>query len=97
MKKGDDKQVGPFPITKIYKRSYVVELPDTIKIFPVFHYNLVYPYIRGGLPGQKQINEAESRNIRGRVLERDDDITEIVEKQEFEGILDYWKYLKDGL
>lgn len=35
---------------------------------------------RIGLPGQSEINENESRNIRGRILERDDETEEVVEK-----------------
>jgi hypothetical protein len=48
-----------------------------------------------GLPGQDLINEAESKNIRGRILERDDETGEVEEKWEFEKILDC--HNEDGL
>ena len=72
-------------VLKIYPRACLVQLPEGTKIFPVFHHSLLKlkdPSI--GLPGQQQINEAESRNIRGRVLEREDGTEEIVERWEFE-------------
>ncbi|EFQ93460.1 hypothetical protein PTT_09178, partial [Pyrenophora teres f. teres 0-1] len=66
MKKGDDKVAGPFKILKVYPRACLVELPSTMKIFPVFHYSLLRPYTDArGLPGQDAINEAESRHLRG--------------------------------
>ena len=89
MKKGDDKWAGPYPILKVYPRSCLVQLPDHMKIFPVFHNSLLRPKTNGqGLKGQDLINEAESRNIRGRILERDDETEEVVEKWEFEALLD---------
>jgi hypothetical protein len=98
MKKGDDKWDGPFPIEKVYGRSCLLKLPQRMKIFPVFHTSLLRPYTSmPGLPGQDRINEAESRNTRGRVLEREDGTNEVVERWEFEGILDCWKHPKDGL
>ena len=64
MKKGDDKWAGPYPILKVYPRSCLVQLPDHMKIFPVFHNSLLRPKTDGqGLKGQDLINEAESRNI----------------------------------
>ena len=60
-----------------------------MKIFPVFHNSLLRPKSDGnGLPGQKVINEAESRYIRGRILGREDGTDEIIEKWEFEELLD---------
>ncbi|KAF2745771.1 hypothetical protein M011DRAFT_478562 [Sporormia fimetaria CBS 119925] len=60
-----------------------------MKIFPVFHNSLLLPkQSTDGLPGQKLINEAGSRRLRGRVLERDDDTQETVEQWTFETILD---------
>jgi RNase H-like domain found in reverse transcriptase/Reverse transcriptase (RNA-dependent DNA polymerase)/Integrase zinc binding domain len=89
MKKGDDKWAGPFPILKVYPRSCLVKLPEGMKIFPVFHNSLLRPKPEAdGLPGQDRINEAESKNIRGRVLERDDETGELVEKWLFDGLLD---------
>jgi hypothetical protein len=89
MKKGDDKWVGPYKITTVYPRACVVELPETMKIFPVFHNSLLRPATEeGGLPGQDKINEAESKNTKGRILVRDDGIEEVEERWEFEGILD---------
>ncbi|MDB5911071.1 MAG: hypothetical protein JWP34_5188, partial [Massilia sp.] len=97
MKKGDDKWAGPFLITKVYKRACAVGLPDTMRIFPVFHTSLLRHHTSTGLTGQQQINEAESRNIRGRVLERDDETEDTIVKWEFEGIADCWKHPTEGL
>jgi hypothetical protein len=92
MKKGDDKWAGPYPIQAVYPRACLVKLPPGMKIFPVFHNSLLRPKSdSNGLPGQDTINEAESRNIRGRILEREDSrdgTDEIVEKWEFEKLLD---------
>jgi hypothetical protein len=67
----------------------LIDLPPNIKVFPVFHNSLLRPCKRAvGLPGQRQINEAESRHLRGRILERDHDTDEMVEKWEFEALLD---------
>jgi len=69
-----------------------------MKIFPVFHHSLLRPHEGSqGLPGQEAINEAESRNIRGRILERNDETEEVVEKWEFEDILDCWKHPTKGV
>jgi hypothetical protein len=60
-----------------------------MKIFPVFHHSLLPPKSNSpSLPDQKLINEAESRNIRGQILEREDGTDEVVEKWEFEDLLD---------
>ena len=45
--------------------------------------------------GQNRINEAESKNIKGRILEREDESDEVVVKWEFENLLDY--HNKNGL
>ncbi|QLI66561.1 Transposon Tf2-12 polyprotein [Metarhizium brunneum] len=101
MKKGDDKWTGPYEILSVYPRACRLELPDRIRIFPVFHNSLLRPVStdedgnRIGLPGQSEINENESRNIRGRILERDDETEEVVEKWLFDSILDCRN--KDGL
>ena len=74
---------------KFYKRSCLVKLPEGMKIFPVFHTSLLRAKPSStGLPGQTAINEAESRNIQGRVLERDDETEEVTERWEFEEIQD---------
>lgn len=89
MKKGDDKLAGPYPVKKAYPRACLLDLPPNMKIFPVFHNSLLRPHKQAaGLPGQQQINEAESRHLRGRVLEREDGTDEMVEKWEFEALLD---------
>ena len=42
-----------------------------------------------GPPGQDKISEAESKNIRRRILAREDGTEEVVEEWEFESLLDY--------
>lgn len=60
-----------------------------MKIFPVFHNVLVRPHNESpGLKGQDRVNEAESRRLRGWVLEREDGEDEPVEKWEFDDLLD---------
>ena len=101
MKKGDDKWVGPYKILDVYPRACRLELPDRIRIFPVFHNSLLRPLAvdkagqRISLPGQDAINERENKNTRGRILERDDETNEVVEKWEFDDILDC--HNEDGL
>ena len=96
MKKGDDKWTGPYKVLEVYPRACRVQLPDGVRIFPVFHNHLLRPKTTSaGLPGQAAINEAESRNIRGRILEREDGATEPVEKWEFDKLLDC--HNEDGL
>ena len=97
MKKGDDKWTGPCKILKVYPRACHVKLPEGVKVFPVFHNSLLRPHSGNGLPGQDQINEAESRHLRGRVLERDDNTGETIEKWIFEDILDSRIDPQDGL
>jgi hypothetical protein len=95
MKKGDDKWAGPYPVLKVYPRACLIGLPEGMKIFPVFHNSLLRPKPQTkGLPGQGDINKAESKNIRGRVLEREDGTEEVVMKWEFESLLDC--HNKDG-
>jgi hypothetical protein len=89
MKKGDDKWAGPFEVTAVYPRAVALDLPDDMKIFPVFHNVLVRPHNESpGLKGQDRVNEAESRRLRGRILEREDGEEEPVEKWEFDDLLD---------
>jgi hypothetical protein len=96
LKKLDDKWAGPYKVTKVYPRACAVDLPEGMKIFPVFHNSLLRPKAKGRpLPGQNEINTAESKNIRGRILEREDSTEEVVEKWEFESLLDC--HDEDGL
>jgi hypothetical protein len=96
MKKGDDKYAGPYPILAVYPRACLLDLPEGMKIFPVFHHSLLrHKHETNPLPGQEAVNEAESRHLRGRILERDDDTDEVVEKWEFESLLDC--HNEDGL
>lgn len=88
IKKLDDKWAGPFEVLQCYPRACRVKLPKGVRLFPVFHTALLQrkDAVRG-LPGQNAINEMESRHVRGRVLERDDDGVE-AERWEFSDILD---------
>jgi len=89
MKKGDDKWTGPYEVLEVYPRACRVQLPDGVRLFPVFHNHLLRPKATStGLPGQTAINEVESHNIRGRILEREDGTMEPVEKWEFDKLLD---------
>jgi transposase InsO family protein len=89
MKKGDDKVIGPYKILKVYPRACLVQLPTRVCIFPVFHNSLLRPHTNvPALPGQDAINKAESRNLRGRILTRDDETHEIEERWEFDNVLD---------
>jgi hypothetical protein len=70
IKKRDDKMAGPYKILKVYLRACPLELPAETKIFPVFHNSLLWPHSEAvGLHGQMDINLAESRHLRGRILE----------------------------
>jgi hypothetical protein len=89
LKKGDDKWAGPFRILSTYLRACLLGLPEGMKIFPIFHHSLLRPKTSSkGLPGQDLVNKAESKNIRGRVLERKDGTDDLIEKWEFEKLLD---------
>lgn len=94
-KKLDDKWIGPYKVLKCYPRACRVELPPSVRIFPVFHTSLLQRQNPGGLPGQEAINEAEAKNVQGRVLERDDAGVE-VEKWEFTDIMDAHDEAGDG-
>lgn len=83
------KLAGPYKVSEVYPRAVRVKLPEDIRIFPVFHTSLLYKKTDStGLVGQDTINEAESRNTRGRILEREDGTDEVVETWEFENLLD---------
>jgi hypothetical protein len=72
IKKEDNKWAGPYEITAVYPRACAFQLFETIKIFPVFYISLLLPLNPvSGLPGQKLINEAESRNTKKRILTRE--------------------------
>lgn len=96
MKKGDDKWSGPFKVTAVYPRACALALTEDMKVFPVFHTSLLQPYNEDRrFPTQDKINEAESRHLRGRILEREDGTEELVAKWEFETLLDC--HNEDGL
>jgi hypothetical protein len=64
MKKGEEKIIGPFKITKTYSRTCLVELFAEMKIFSVFHHSLLRPHSNSpGLPGQDKINESELQKL----------------------------------
>ncbi|RAL65243.1 hypothetical protein DID88_001349 [Monilinia fructigena] len=88
-KKLDDRWIGPYEIIKVYPRSCLVQLPDNVRIFPVFHHSLLTPAIdRIRFPAQAIINESESTTTRDRILEREDGESEPVQKWIFEGVID---------
>jgi hypothetical protein len=89
MKKGDNKWTGPYAITAVYSKACAVKLLNSMRIFPVFHNSLLRSAeFQLVLPGQDLINDAESRYVKGRILIRKDKEKEIVEKWEFDSILD---------
>lgn len=53
----DFKRLGPFPITrKISTHAYELELPNSVKLHPVFNVSLLEPTANDPLPGQKQVS-----------------------------------------
>ena len=92
IKKGEEKVIGLFKISKTYLRACLLELPLEIKIFLVFYYSLLRPHSNSaGLLGQDKINKAELRKLRGRTYERTDGTVDTEPRWEFEGILDCHK------
>jgi hypothetical protein len=92
MKKGDNKVTGPYKALEVYRRACKLKLPNSMKVYPVFHNSFLQPHANTeGLPGQNAINNAESRHLHGRILEREDGSEELVERWEFEKLLDSHK------
>jgi hypothetical protein len=88
MKKSNNKWTGPYVITVVYSKACAVKLPDSMRIFPVFHNFLLRPAeFQLALPGQNLINDAKPRYVKRRILIREDKKEEIVEKWEFNLIL----------
>jgi hypothetical protein len=88
MKKGDDKWTGLYPVTIVYPRACVMKLPNSMRIFPVFYNSLLrLAKLQLALLGQNLINDAKSRYIKERIFTREDKKQEIVEKWEFNSIL----------
>ena len=86
-KKWDDKWDGPYPVLAVYRGAVVVDLPDHIRVNKSFHTSKVRLWELEEIPGQAEINTSERRNVKGRVVERDDN-GNVEEKWEFEKILD---------
>jgi hypothetical protein len=63
----NERWIGPFPVTKVYRRALAVELPEQYRVFPVFHLSLVQRH-QQGFPGQEAANEEYDRRNAGVVL-----------------------------
>jgi hypothetical protein len=89
IKKDDDKWTGLYAVTVVYPKACAVKFPDSMRIFPVFHnFLLRSAELQLALPGQDLINDAKSRYVKRRILIREDEEEKIVEKWEFDSILD---------
>ena len=54
-KKLDHRRLGPFVIQKrIEEQAYRLDLPDTMKVHPVFHVSLLKPYQANEIPNRVQ-------------------------------------------
>ena len=54
-RKLDDKRFGPFRVTRpIGDHAYELQLPDTMRVHPVFHVSLLDPVRRDGPDGQRR-------------------------------------------
>lgn len=76
-----DKWMGPYRVTKVYPRAVAVSLPESMRIFPVFHVALVKPASKP-FPGQSAANEEFDAKAEGAIvtnLERAEDDPEEVE------------------
>jgi hypothetical protein len=88
MKKSDNKWTGLYAVTAVYSKACAVKLPDLMRIFPVFHNSLLRSAkFQLALPGQDLINDAKLRYVKGRIFTKEDEKEEIVEKWEFNLIL----------
>jgi hypothetical protein len=66
-----------------------MKFPDLMRIFPVFHNSLLrLAKLQLVLPGQDLINNAKLRYVKERILIKEDKEEKIVEKWEFDSILD---------
>jgi hypothetical protein len=91
MKKGDNKWTGPYAVIAVYSKACAVKFPNLMRIFPVFHNSLLRSAkLQLALSGQNLINDAKLRYIKGRILIRKDGKEEIVEKWEFDSILNIY-------
>jgi hypothetical protein len=89
MKKGDNKWTGFYAVTVVYSKACAVKLLDSMRIFLVFYNALLrFVELQLALPGQNLINDAESRYVKKRIFTRENKKEEIVEKWEFDLILD---------
>ena len=52
----DDHNVGPFPVKRVFKNPLIIELqlPESMKVHPVFHASLLSHVATDPLPGQRQ-------------------------------------------
>ena len=54
-KKLDWKNLGPFTVTDVISaHTYRLELPASVKLYPVFNVSLLSPAASSPLPGQRQ-------------------------------------------
>jgi hypothetical protein len=72
VKKLDAQWIGPYPVTKVYRRAVAVDLPAERRIFPVFHTSLIQRD-KGGYPGQDTINSEYDRQADGAILTENDE------------------------
>ncbi len=52
----DDRNVGPYPVKRVFANPLVIELslPESMKVHPVFHASLLQHTAQDPLPGQRQ-------------------------------------------
>ena len=67
VKKLNAQWIGPYPVTKVYRRAVAVNLPAEHRIFPVFHTSLIQRD-KGGYLGQETINTEYDRQADGVIL-----------------------------